>query len=212
MVALAAVLVGLMQFPSIYPDGQSGQVISVHAQPSPTATVVARLTSHGIEQATSACTWSRVLDRRRAPRGCLFAESDYEVPALGVFETSGDWCRIALDNDASGFGWVPCKGVFHSLADLLGSATRLTYLTPDWDRTTFATPGARTGTRHARSADDEVPYRARGHRMMNGRLWLHVDVLDAVCAAAEPRVLFSGWVPAQGPRGEVWAWFWSRGC
>ncbi len=43
-------------------------------------------------------------------------------------------------------------------------------------------------------------------------VYLHVEILDEVCGNQDPRVIDTGWVPAQSPAGAQWAWFWSRGC
>jgi hypothetical protein len=98
------------------------------------------------------------------------------------------------------------------LVELVASSERLTHLTKQWDGRAYARPDAQSPLVRQYSHDDEVPYRARGHRVVDGRLWVHVDVLDQVCSGPEPRVLFTAWVPAQAPMGTRWAWFWSRGC
>ena len=53
---------------------------------------------------------------------------------------------------------------------------------------------------------------ALGQAIHQGRLWLHVRILDAVCAARDPVEIGRGWVPAKTAGGDLNAWFWSRGC
>jgi hypothetical protein len=57
-----------------------------------------------------------------------------------------------------------------------------------------------------------VAYEAVGSAVRDGRLWLYVRLLDAVCLAREPVEIARGWVPAKTASGELNAWFWSRGC
>jgi hypothetical protein len=58
-----------------------------------------------------------------------------------VFERRDGWVRIALDNDATRFGWVRESDPFHAIVDLLAGDSRLTYLTPTWDGTLYESPG-----------------------------------------------------------------------
>jgi hypothetical protein len=151
----------------------------------------------------------------------VFTESDYEIPSLAVFERRDGWVRIALDNDATRFGWVRESDQFQPIVDLLAGDSRLTYLTLTWDGTLYESPGFTPRGRNARTAgtsgttvrrNAEVPYRAIGHAVVQERLWLHVEILDEVCGNQDPRVIDTGWVPAQSPTGTQWAWFRSRGC
>jgi hypothetical protein len=208
MIAVAVVLIGLLDVPLIY---EPGQPVVVHAQPFESAPPVARLTSAGIARGDGSCSWKRDLNDASVARGCTHTESAYEVPAIAVFERRGGWFRIALDDDARSFGWVTgAPETFHSVADLLGSGTRLTYLTGHWDRRLYATPAGTASV--VPQSERDIPYQARESRVIDGRLWLRIDVLDQVCGDRDPRVVRSGWVPAQGPNGESWAWFHSRGC
>jgi hypothetical protein len=152
----------------------------------------------------------------------VFTESDYEIPSLAAFERRDGWVRIALDNDATRFGWVRESDQFHAIVDLLAGESRLTYLTPTWDGTLYESPGFTPRGRNARTTpgtsgtivrgNAEVPYRAIGRAVVEERLWLHVEILDKVCGNQDSRVIDTGWVPAQSPAGTQWAWFWSRGC
>ena len=217
-------LVGLWDFAGIASETPgAGDLVSIFANPSTNSPVVARLDREGILSAdgsTRLCRWIRDLDVPAAARGCIFTESDYEIPALAVFAQQGNWLRIALDDKATRFGWVQQRGEFHPLPELIGGE-KLTYLAAAWDRTMYDSPGSGVsapGARPARLSENaarvtrEVPYRAIGHLVLQGRLWLHVELLDEVCGAQDPRVVDTGWVPAESAAGVQWAWFWSRGC
>ena len=66
---------------------------------------------------------------------------------------------------------------------------------------------------HLEAARQARRERARADlAVVQERLWLHVEILDEVCGNQDPRVIDTGWVPAQSPAGTQWAWFWSRGC
>jgi hypothetical protein len=213
-------LVGVWDFPAIQFDTATPAAVTVvHSEPSVSAPVIATLDGRGITfagAATPSCLWNRDLERPAAPRGCSLTESGYEIATIGVFEKRGEWLRIALDDNATEFGWLQPSGEFHALADLL-AADHLTYLTARWDRMMFDSPG-RVRPRAARLGSDssaatpEISYRAIDHVFVDDRLWLHVELLDRVCRVAEPVALDRGWVPAQSAAGEQWTWFWSRGC
>jgi hypothetical protein len=216
-------LVGLWDFEGLAAGADRAVIpVAVHLEPSASSPVVARLDQEGIllpNGSTRWCTWKRDLDRPASPRGCLFTESGYEIPSLAVFARQATWLRIALDDNATRLGWVQQRGDFHGLADLVG-AERLTYLTGTWDRRLHDSPAADLRTGRGRTArvstnaarTTEVPYRTIAQRIVQGRLWLHVELLDQVCSGGEPKVIDTGWVPAQSPAGDQWAWFWSRGC
>jgi hypothetical protein len=218
-------LVGLWNFAGIagYATGPV-DAVAVYMSPSSSAAVVAHLDISGISLAggTRSCEWIRDLDVPTRPRGCVFTESDYEIPSLAAFERRDGWVRIALDNDATRFGWVRESDQFHAIVDLLAGESRLTYLTPTWDGTLYESPGFTPRGRNARTTpgtsgtivrgNAEVPYRAIGRAVVEERLWLHVEILDKVCGNQDSRVIDTGWVPAQSPAGTQWAWFWSRGC
>ena len=80
-------------------------------------------------------------------------------------------------------------------------------------RSPIAPGGSSAAFRHPALQDErEVPYEALGQAIHQGRLWLHVRILDAVCAARDPVEIGRGWVPAKTAGGDLNAWFWSRGC
>ena len=199
--------------------------VDVRVNPSTGAAVIARLDEKGISSADGSkrfCSWAGDNDFGDPvpPRGCIYAESGYEIASVVVFEQQCKWLRIALDNSATRFGWVMADDAFHPLSDLL-SASRLTYLTPLWNRRLYDAPDAKAdiaGSRVSRlsaratNGDFTQPYRAVRTVSEQGRLWLRVELLDEACSVDEPRVIDTGWVPAQSATGEQWAWFWSRGC
>jgi hypothetical protein len=217
-------LVGLWDFAGVagYATGPV-DTAPVYRTPAMSAAIVAHLDTSGISLAdgTRSCEWIRDLDVPARPRGCVFTESDYEIPSLAVFERQSGWVRVSLDVNATSFGWVQEKGQFHTLAELLSGEYRLTYLNGGWDHILYDAPGSAGSARAGQAGrpseklgrgNGENPYRAIGHTFVQGRLWLHVEILDQVCGDQDPRVIASGWVPAQSPAGLQWAWFWSRGC
>ena len=219
-------LVGLWDFSGIRRDPDvPAESVDVRVNPSTGAAVIARLDEKGISSADGSkrfCSWAGDHDFGDPvpPRGCIYAESGYEIASVVVFEQQGKWLRIALDNSATRFGWVMADDAFHPLSDLLRIG-RLTYLTPLWNRRLYDAPdtkadvaGSRVSRLSARATNGDFtqPYRAVRTVVVQGRLWLRVELLDEVCNVDEPRVIDTGWVPAQSATGEQWAWFWSRGC
>lgn len=210
-------LAGLLDFPSIYSEanpGTAGTVLEVHERPAASSPLVARLDLKGIRAQSGeyACTWRRDLDSGEEPMGCIFTESGYEVPAVVVLEQATGWYRIALDPAATRTGWVQSSAEYHSLAKLLAGSEHLSHLTKDWDGRLYQQPGLAPRLVRPAGSHSEIPYRALDHRSYQGRLWIKVELLDEVCGEHEPRVLHTGWVPAQSAEGKLWAWFWSRGC
>lgn len=214
-------IIGLWDVPSLQPDQTATSPVPVRSDPSPTAPVVATLDDRGITPAGAAaltCSWTRDLEQPAAPRGCRFTESGYEIGAVAVFEQRNGWLRLAVDDEAARFGWIAPGGEFHSLVDLLAT-DQLTYMTRAWDRLLYAAPG--DGPASPRRAiippnpsgtTAEVSYRPIEHAVVGDRLWLRVELIDGVCVVSDPKVVDTGWVPAQSPSGDLWAWFWSRGC
>ena len=191
-------LVGLWDFAGIagYATGPV-DAVPVYMSPSSSAAVVAHLDTSGISLAggTRSCEWIRDLDVPTRPRGCVFTESDYEIPSLAAFERRDGWVRIALDNDATRFGWVRDSDQFHAIVDLLAGESRLTYLAPTWDgaRTSrlVSRPGAAAHGPHARLAllsegTRKCPTEPLAAPVQE-RLWLHVEILDEVCGNQDPR-------------------------
>lgn len=140
-------------------------------------------------------------------------EHGYEEASAVVYGIAdeGRWLLVGLRD--SGRAWMRRDaGELLPIEALLRD--RLTHLTEDWDRSLrFAphagsTPQAVRGL--ARDADD-VPARLLGTRVVDGRLWLEVEVLDRICEGDTPEIVAYGWVPAW-TGGKPTMWFYSRGC
>ena len=214
-------LVGLWDFAGIagYATGPV-DAVPVYMSPSSSAAVVAHLDTSGISLAggTRSCEWIRDLDVPTRPRGCVFTESDYEIPSLAAFERRDGWVRIALDNDATRFGWVRDSDQFHAIVDLLAGESRLTYLAPTWDGARrvawFHAPGPqRTDRTHVW----HYCPRERGSALQSH--WPRRGPGAPLASCRNPRrgaATRSGdrhsMGTAQSPEGAQWAWFWSRGC
>lgn len=138
-------------------------------------------------------------------------EHGYEESAAVVYALDGGWALVGLRD--SGRAWVRRDlGEFLPLEPLLRE--RLTYLTDAWDGTLrFAPDPSATPARLPRRRDGESgpPARLLGTRMVNGALWLEVEVLDQVCEGGEPRPVAKGWLRAWR-EGLPVVWFHSRGC
>ncbi len=214
-------IVGLVELPLIYEGNHPGQdePLTARAQPRSEAAAVAVLDSVGVRtpEGERVCRWVRDLDRQAGdPPGCEFVEAGYEVPALRVLAIAdAGWFRVELTRSAEGSAWIQTGNRFHSIVDLLARDEHLTYVDlRRWDRQISTEPGgSRAELRHPALQDErEVPYEALGHVMYQGRLWLHVRILDAVCVARDPVEIGRGWIPAKTASGDLNAWFWSRGC
>jgi hypothetical protein len=199
-------------------DGDEALV--AHAAPSTGSLVVAWFDARGVRtpDGRRMCEWVRDLDAvAGGPPACEFAEAGYEIPALLVAAIADDgWYRVDLPGLQGAGAWIHSENRFHSLIELLAGPDHLTYLDPrTFDGWIYAEPnGARTQLerRAATAGSAETPYEALGHAIVDGRLWLHVSVLDRVCVGTEPRQVARGWIPVKTRDGAPQAWFWSRGC
>jgi hypothetical protein len=214
-------LVGLVELPWIY--GVNGpppdEPLTARAQPGSGAAAVAVLDPIGVRTpgGERVCRWVRDLDRQAGdPPGCEFVEAGYEIPALRVLAVAdAGWFRVELTGSAERAAWIQTDNRFHSVIDLLASGEHLTYLDlRRWDRQISVEPsGSRAEFRHPALQDRrEAPYEALGHVIYQGRLWLHVRILDEICVARDPVEIGRGWIPAMTAAGDLNAWFWSRGC
>jgi hypothetical protein len=139
-------------------------------------------------------------------------ESDDEVPALIVYERSGEWFRIAL-NDGS--GWVHDEPQnFLPYPDLL--INRMAYVRKGWDGMLWREPGGAAAmvpeawTTHL--GDDLNAEVLAVHRVGKER-WIHVRLVTESCGGTLPGVQpVTGWIRAYDPSGRPAAWFYSRGC
>jgi hypothetical protein len=215
-------LVGLVELPWIYEANgpPPNEPLTAHAAPDASARVVALLDRDGVRtpDGTRVCGWVRDLDRvSGSPPGCEFVEAGYEVPALRVYERrDSGWLLVNLTGSPAQSVWIRPGGRFHSIVDLLAGDGHLTYLDLlRWDRRMFQTPGGSSpiAFRHPALLEErQAPYEALGHAIHEGRVWLHVRILDDVCGARDPVEIGRGWIPAKTAGGELNAWFWSRGC
>lgn len=141
-------------------------------------------------------------------------ESGYETPAAIVYQRSGLWFRIALQQ---GSAWITRNDPadFLPYPELL--KVRLTYLRQGWDGKLWHTPGASvtaplasTWTSHAK---DNIPLTFLGSRRLAGELWIQVRLETESCGVVLEGVKpVEGWLPAYDSSGQTSAWFYSRGC
>ena len=145
-------------------------------------------------------------------------EVGYEIPAVIVYERSGDWFRIRLDE---GSGWIQINDPerFTSYTSLVIGDERPPYLDEVWDGALFNQPD-RSSPRIA------LPPQWRS---LLGKSISYVKVLESQTRASEvwfrirlgaenacgqvlenaPEV--EGWIPAYAGEKPV-VWFFSRGC
>jgi hypothetical protein len=139
-------------------------------------------------------------------------ESDAEVRALIVYERSGEWFRIAL-NDGS--GWVHADPQnFLQYPDLL--INRLAYVRKGWDGTLWREPGGvaamvpETWTTHL---GDDLNAEVLSVRRVGKQRWIHVRLVTESCGQILPGLQpVTGWIRAYDSSGRPAAWFYSRGC
>ena len=137
-------------------------------------------------------------------------EHGYEESAAVVYANDGAWLLAGLRD--GGRTWLRRDlGEFIPLEPLLRE--RLSHLTEAWDGTLRFAPGTAATPEALRHRDGEgtPPVRLLGTRMVNGALWLEVEVLDQVCEGADSRPVARGWLPAWRNKAPT-VWFHSRGC
>jgi hypothetical protein len=196
-------VLGLVEVPSLFgtrdPNGPPGQIrparveaIALHALPSSSSPVVARLSD---------------------PQSIDSAEFAYEALAAVVYGIADGWVLVrGAHSTERRIGWLPPerRGTFHALEDLLASGP--SYL-DDWNGRLHARAGysgARKRVSERRKRQDVNILRSATHE---GVLWLEVEVLaPGRCEGAQPKALATGWVPAHKGDGTPRAWFHPRGC
>lgn len=195
-----APLIGILALPELEaawydPDrGPSASTIPVHAAPSATAPVKARL--------------SRMKD-------LPYREYGYERPGAAVLERRPGWYRIVL---AEGDGWVAAgrAGDFHGLHELV--VENLSFLTPAWDGRLWGKPDRSAAARALsapwrRKMGGKIAVEVGAARRVEGELWFQVEIVwPPPCGADEPAILTAGWVPAYAASDAPAVWYWSRGC
>lgn len=134
-------------------------------------------------------------------------ESSYEQVAVPVFETVGDWHRIAIP---AGSAWVNGSqdGLQLDAYPAL-MLERLAYVLDDWDGELCAAPGSQC---RRPVLPSETPLSVLATRLVNGEPWLQVEFTNFACGDSANAVLASGWIRAYGRDKRVSAWFYSRGC
>ena len=141
-------------------------------------------------------------------------ESGYETLAAIVYQRSGLWFRIALQQ---GSAWITrdTSNGFLPYPELLKE--RLAYLRKGWDGRLWDTPGA-SATKPLPSnwkshAAENIPLQFLGARRLSGGLWIHVRLETESCGESLEGVKpAEGWLPAYRSSGQASAWFYSRGC
>jgi hypothetical protein len=150
----------------------------------------------------------RVHPTNRPPELLPEREYDYEMPAAIVAARDDDWFQI---HTLSGPLWTrrPDDRGFLSLEALL-SAERATYLTDDWDRSMYETPGGAQIQLPPLPSPPSV--KVVEHQYQSGELWLFLETTSG--CVVEPAVVpvTRGWVRVSGRDGLPTVWFHSRGC
>ena len=138
-------------------------------------------------------------------------EHGYEESSATVYGLDGAWMLVGLRD--GGRAWLRRDlGEFLPLEPLLRE--RLTHLTDAWDGTLrFGPDTAATLERVPPRGDEgaDPPVRLLGTRMVQGALWLEVEVLDQVCEGEDPRAVAKGWLRAWRDAKPT-VWYYSRGC
>ncbi|HEU4830042.1 MAG TPA: hypothetical protein VFT04_12690 [Gemmatimonadales bacterium] len=138
-------------------------------------------------------------------------EHGYEESSAVVYGASGPWVLVGLAD--SGRTWLRRdRGALIPLEALLREG--LSHLTDAWDGTLRFAPDAASSVvpiPHAGDAGEDVPAVLLGTRMVDGTLWLEIEVLDQICGADTSRAVAKGWIPAW-TGGKPTMWFHSRGC
>lgn len=152
--------------------------------------------------------------RVRSARDVVTRESGDEKKAAVVVEARGDWYRIALPGERSGWVKAGDAGPLRRLPELV--VNRLSYLTEHWDGWIWPEPGAGHPVDvnvRQREGRHEYPATVLEAQDIGGTLWLRVDLLSASpCDGGSPTTVAGGWVPAYSPDGKLTTWFHARGC
>lgn len=134
--------------------------------------------------------------------------------AAAVLERRGDWYRLALSEQRSGWVSPPSAGPFHTLAELL--TQHQAHLTENWDGRLWHEPGngkPNTPSLAPVEGNASRPVRVVATRDVGATLWLQIDILAGdPCAGAAAQVQSRGWIPAFVDPGKLAAWFDVRGC
>jgi hypothetical protein len=144
-------------------------------------------------------------------------ESGYEVQAAVVYQRSGNWFRIALQQ---GSAWIERENAEGFLAYPAGltSDSHLTYLREGWDGTIWSVPDSGPGITAPQNwlahRNRAIPVRVLSARTVGSDVWIQIRFeTEEVCGQTLSNVTpLEGWIPAHRPQGATSVWFYSRGC
>ena len=145
-------------------------------------------------------------------------EIGYEVPASLVYERSGRWYRIALDE---GSGWIQIDDPerFISYENLVVGDERLPYVSEIFDGRLFSAADRSASAvqlpkEWTRLLGKPLPYvKVLSSQTRNGELWFHIRLTAENACTDVPADLpkVEGWIPAYASTKRI-VWFYSRGC
>ena len=188
-------LIGLVEIPSVLDDtgASAHKPVTLRTDASDTAPV--------------ACVVRTASDLETREHG-------YEELSAVVYESKAGWYRVRCTSGGARPAWLAAGdgGTFRPLEELVKDG--LAYLTPEWDRSLYQRPRRTAGSHRVRVAAEQPDITVADATDVDGELWLLVIVYaEGRCTAEEPAaVLDAGWTPAHNTRGDVTAWFYSRGC
>jgi hypothetical protein len=168
-------------------------------------------------QADGGCISPVIRVRRPNRLGELPTEEiGYEVPAAVVYERTGNWFRIRLDE---GSGWIQVSEPdrFTDYPNLVISDERLPFLETAWDGRLFNTPGAPSPIPLPNPWRSLLGTRISYVKILESRttgrdLWFRIRLVNENPCGDPPGLPeIEGWIPAYA--GEMrTVWFASRGC
>jgi hypothetical protein len=139
----------------------------------------------------------------------ISVEHDYELRSVATYEKRNDWYRVAT---ARGDAWIQAAraGKFRRYEDLVGKG--LNYLTPEWDRKLYSSPGTKPRSAKVKSGVDHFSAKVLEKKGAMKNLWFKVRLINDACEDDEPEFTDEGWVPAIGDKNQIYMWFFARGC
>jgi hypothetical protein len=198
------VLIGLLEMPTIFGPGETGGIV-----PAPTPRAVPVYAEPG-ENAP-------VVARPSKPEDLVFEEIGYEAGAAVVYEQRAGWYRIALADERKRSAWVRAADAGHytPVAELLPS--RLAYLNEHWNGELWSSPEDGARVKRSRKKMDqgrqEYVVDVREARQTDYGLWLKVAIYEEnPCEGGQSDIAEEGWIPAYSSKGQLAAWYYSRGC
>jgi hypothetical protein len=218
-------VVGLLRLPDVFGESACAPFtpkdVNLYATPSLQARAVGtiRVVNPPREPNREDCTELRVIVRHsnsNSDEELPTNESDYEEKAAIVYERSGQWFRIALQN---GSAWIrrDNAGGFLRYPDLVATGERLTYLRAGWNGMLWTDPSNQQSVKAPAAWQDlgttEIPVTVVSTRTIRGGVWLKLRFELESCGQSLGNVPpLEGWLPAYWSSGETAVWFYSRGC